>query len=299
MKLPRSSVAAGDLPFAEPAGYGLGKSGWVTSRFAPRDRVPLDLLDEWIEESFRAVAPKRLVAALDRGPSDERSLPVARSKTAKRKAAKTTATQRSAGPETSPKVDAYIAKSGAFARPILKKVRAAFHEGCPELREVMKWSTPHFEHHGLLGGMAAFKEHVSFGFWRGKELDDRHGNFQIVGRSGMSSMKVASVRDLPAKRELVRLVRQAKRLNEAGPAKRPVDKRGARALPIPDWFMAALRKNRKALATFEAFSTSHRNEYVEWVTAAKQDATRENRMKTAIEWMEQGKPRNWRYMKKR
>ncbi|HEV2851416.1 MAG TPA: MmcQ/YjbR family DNA-binding protein [Thermoanaerobaculia bacterium] len=63
-KLPLSGVAALALPFASPTEYGLGKSGWVTARFAPGDEVPLELLREWLDESYRAIAPKKLAARL-------------------------------------------------------------------------------------------------------------------------------------------------------------------------------------------------------------------------------------------
>jgi predicted DNA-binding protein (MmcQ/YjbR family) len=67
VKLPHSGVAALVLPFASPTRYGMGKSGWVTASFGPKDRIPGDLLASWLDESYRAVAPKRLVAALDQG----------------------------------------------------------------------------------------------------------------------------------------------------------------------------------------------------------------------------------------
>ena len=63
-KLPLSGVAALALPFASPTHYGLGKSGWVTARFAKGDEIPLELLEAWIDESYRAIAPKKLVARL-------------------------------------------------------------------------------------------------------------------------------------------------------------------------------------------------------------------------------------------
>ena len=70
VKLPESGAVALALPFAEPTGYGLGKSGWVTARFAPGDDVPVGMLTGWVDESFRAVAPRRVVAQLeaDEGP---------------------------------------------------------------------------------------------------------------------------------------------------------------------------------------------------------------------------------------
>ena len=65
LKLPESSEAALDLPFAKPTGYGLGKAAWVTAIFGPNDQPPMDILKAWILESYRAVAPKKLVAELD------------------------------------------------------------------------------------------------------------------------------------------------------------------------------------------------------------------------------------------
>jgi predicted DNA-binding protein (MmcQ/YjbR family) len=64
VKLPQSRDMAADLPFAEPTGYGLGKSGWVTARFEKVSDVPVGLLQEWITESYRAIAPKKLVKLL-------------------------------------------------------------------------------------------------------------------------------------------------------------------------------------------------------------------------------------------
>jgi predicted DNA-binding protein (MmcQ/YjbR family) len=67
-KLPHSNIAALMLPFAKPTGYGLGKSGWVSAQFSKGKRPPMDLLEAWIDESYRAQAPKKLVAGLVRGP---------------------------------------------------------------------------------------------------------------------------------------------------------------------------------------------------------------------------------------
>jgi predicted DNA-binding protein (MmcQ/YjbR family) len=64
VKLPDSATLALGLPFTEPTGYGLGKSGWVTARFGPRDEAPVEILEQWIDESYRAVAPRKLVATL-------------------------------------------------------------------------------------------------------------------------------------------------------------------------------------------------------------------------------------------
>ena len=79
--------------------------------------------------------------------------------------------------------------------------------------------------------------------------------------------------------------------------KPPGERKPAKPLAVPAYFSAALKKNKKAQATFNGFSTSNRNEYVEWITEAKQEATRKTRMATAIEWLAEGKSRNWKYTK--
>lgn len=200
----------------------------------------------------------------------------------------------------SPEFDAYIARSADFARPILEKIRKLFHRACPEIEETIKWGFPHFEYKGIVGSMAAFKQHASFGFWKGKLLKDPYGLFTVMENAAMSGAKVSDISELPADKILLDYIRQAVALNEAG-VKLPAKKKHARpkTVEVPDYFKKALKQNRKALATFEAFSPSHRREYVEWITEAKQQATRDRRMATAIEWLSAGKPHDWKYQRKK
>jgi hypothetical protein len=196
---------------------------------------------------------------------------------------------------TSPAVDAYVAKAPDFARPILKRIRAAFHKGCPALEERLKWGMPSFEYKGLMGGMAAFKAHVSWGFWRQKELPDPD---RIFGREGMhGGGKLSAVSQLPTQRIMVKYVKAAALLNETGPARRALGKPRP-PVKVPGSFRRALATNRKARTTFEGFAPSHKREYIEWITEAQQEATRERRISTAIRWLAQGKSRNWKYEKR-
>lgn len=191
-----------------------------------------------------------------------------------------------------PKVDAYIAKSAEFARPILEHLREIVHAACPEVEEEIKWSSPHFMYRGMLCGMAAFKQHCAFGFWKAALVvpDDR--NDDAMGNFGC----IATVKDLPPRRTIEGYIKKAMKLNEddVKPA-RP--KSGAPKPPVelPDDLAAALKKNKKAAATYEAFSPSARREYVEWITEAKREETRAKRVAQAVEWMAEGKQRNWKY----
>ena len=194
-------------------------------------------------------------------------------------------------PKRDPRVDAYIAASGAFAQPILKHLRGLVHRACPDVEETLKWRMPTFMYHGILCGMAAFKRHVSFGFWK-------HALVMGAGapRDGMGSFgKVARLGELPADTVIVTAVRRAMRLNETG-AKVPRGARQRTAPTVPDELAAALRRNKRAFAVFEGFSPSNRRDYIEWITQARREETRSRRLAQALEWIAAGKPRNWKYL---
>jgi uncharacterized protein YdeI (YjbR/CyaY-like superfamily) len=193
-----------------------------------------------------------------------------------------------------PRIDAYIAKSADFAKPILKHLRKVVHAGCPQVEETIKWSMPHFDYKGVMCGMAAFKEHCAFGFWKADLIFDLHKQAE---KSGMGSFGcIKSLKDLPNEKTLIGYVKKAAALNEAGiKAPRRTQPKKREALPMPDYFTAALKKNAKAREAFENFSASHRREYIEWITEAKREETRKERLAKTIEWLSEGKPRNWKY----
>ena len=195
----------------------------------------------------------------------------------------------------SPEFDAYIAAAPDYARPVLKKLRTLMHKACPQIQEEMKWSQPMFVHQGIVAGMGAFKEHIRFAFWRGKLMGDKHGIFGD-SQGGQAVMKLRAISDLPSDKILLDVIKQAIALHDAGVKVARPKKTGPRAeLKVPDYLTKALKKNKRALATFEGFSYSKRNDYIEWLVEAKQEATREKRLATAIEWMTEGKARNWKY----
>ena len=194
------------------------------------------------------------------------------------------------------RVDDYIAKSAEFARPILTYLRDLVHEACPDVEETMKWSFPHFMYKGMMCSMASFKEHCAFGFWKSSLIVEKGGATaeKAAGQFG----RITQLSDLPSKKVLSGYVKEAMKLNEAGvkTPSRMTPKAPKAELVVPDDLTSALQANQKARATFENFSTSQKREYVEWLTEAKAEATRARRLETAIEWMAEGKPRNWKYM---
>ena len=203
-------------------------------------------------------------------------------------------------PQTDARVDAYIKRAPAFAQPMLVRIRKAFHKGCPQVVETIKWGWPAFEHHGLLGGMAAFKQHVSYGFWRGEDLDDPDGLFPEAGGASVFGAKPASLKELPTQAVLAAYVRRAAALNEEIAAgTRPKTRRQTpkRRLPpkVPADLAEALAADASAKAFFRGLAPSHQREYVEWIVEAKREATRAKRVATTIAWLAEGKRRNWRY----
>jgi uncharacterized protein YdeI (YjbR/CyaY-like superfamily) len=189
-----------------------------------------------------------------------------------------------------PRVDAYIANAAPFARPILAELRARLHAAVPGVAETIKWSMPFFEYgRKPFANMAAFKAHCSFGFWH--PLMRKQGSDDAMGQFG----RLASLDDLPAKAEFARLAKRAKALADEGVKVPPKPKAARAPSPVPDDLRAALAKNAKALASFEAFSPSARKDYVAWITEAKRPETRTARIAQAVEWMAQGKKRHWKY----
>jgi uncharacterized protein YdeI (YjbR/CyaY-like superfamily) len=197
--------------------------------------------------------------------------------------------------ETDPRIDAYIARQADFARPILEHLRSAVRSACPEAEEAMKWSMPYFLYKGqMLAGMAAFKAHATFGFWRAPEvLGETGAEHEAMGQFG----RLTSVADLPADDVLHDLIRKAMALTDAGV--RPARAKAApkAGIETPPELEAALSANPAARATFDGFPPGCRREYVEWVAEAKRPETRDKRIAQAVEWMAEGKRRNWKYEK--
>ncbi|MCE6990915.1 YdeI family protein [Dyadobacter sp. CY323] len=203
---------------------------------------------------------------------------------------------------TDPRVDTYILKSADFAIPILEYLRAVIHNACPEVKETMKWSFPNFDYHGsIMCNMASFKGHCSFGFWLASQLTDPH-NVLTTGdeKNAMGQLgKIKSLDDLPSEEYLTGLVKEAMHLIDSGVKQKRSEKSAEpKELAIPDYVPEALSKSPKAQETFAKFSYSNKKDYIEWFEEAKTEATRNKRVATAIEWMEEGKSRNWKYERK-
>ncbi|MDR0793404.1 MAG: YdeI/OmpD-associated family protein [Chitinophagaceae bacterium] len=205
-------------------------------------------------------------------------------------------------PQTDTRVDTYIAKSASFAQPILVHLRSLIHKSCPNVMETIKWGMPNFDYKGkILCNFAAFKQHCAFNFWLGsvmqtvKEFSVSADREEAMGDLG----KIKSLSDLPPDKLFLKALKEAQDLIDKGvtlPKKQKDD--APKEISVPDYFVKALKKNKQAADVFNKFSYSCKKEYVDWITEAKTDATREKRIATAIEWLAEGKSRMWKYEKK-
>jgi uncharacterized protein YdeI (YjbR/CyaY-like superfamily) len=191
-----------------------------------------------------------------------------------------------------PRIDAYVAKAQPFSQPILEHVRTRVHAVLPDVEETVKWGMPAY----TLGGKivlitAAFKAHLALNFWRGQELRGDGANADAMGQFG----KIKSLADLPPDKELDRLIREAADLAKSAPAPRKTKHAPKPAPELHPEFAAALAKAPEAKAVLDSFPPSAQRDYFEWIADAKQDATRQKRIATAIEWLGEGKRRHWKY----
>lgn len=191
-----------------------------------------------------------------------------------------------------PRIDAYIARAQPFARPILEKVRERVHAVVPDAEETVKWSMPAYTVGGkILLITAAFKAHAALNFWRGQDLRGDESNADAMGQFG----KLKSAAGLPPQAELDRLIREAAELAKTAPAPRKTKHEPKPAPELHPEFAAALAKAPKAKAALDGFPPSAQRDYFEWISEAKQDATRQKRIATAVEWLSEGKRRHWKY----
>lgn len=193
------------------------------------------------------------------------------------------------------RVDTYISKSQDFAKPILEHIRGLVHKACPDVEETIKWGMPSFEYKGPYCMMAGFKHHCAFIFWKASLMKDPRLIANAKSEVSMGHLKkITSIKDLPSKKILLSYLKEAAKLNADGIKRAPKPK-VKKELVVPAYFTKVLKKNKKAFETFKSFSYSHKKDYVDWITEAKTDETRNKRIATTIVWLAKGRPRNWKY----
>ncbi|NMP30123.1 hypothetical protein HII17_00990 [Thalassotalea sp. M1531] len=189
----------------------------------------------------------------------------------------------------------YIEQASNFAQPILIKLRALIHQAAPDIDEVIKWRQPCFEKNGLICATAAFKKHINFSFFNGKHLTDKSGMFTDNENNNLGSIKITSLDTLPADDIIIDFIQQAIVYNRQEKPKKTVTRKDKSTLTLPSELKKALTQNCIAQEQFEQMSYSKQKDYVDWINGAKRQTTKEKRLNTAIEWISEGKGRNWKY----
>lgn len=193
----------------------------------------------------------------------------------------------------------YILNSAPFAQEILLHIRSVVHDACPQVEESLKWGFPHFGFKGsILCSMAAFKNHCAFGFWLGCYMTDSFKLMESKDKSGMGNFgQLKSLKDLPPDEILILYIREAMDLSEKDVKIQKPKPVSVQELVVPDYFAKAIAQDSKARTIFETFSPGKKKEYMMWITEAKTDATRQKRLEQSLEWIAEGKSRNWKYEK--
>lgn len=201
-------------------------------------------------------------------------------------------------PKKEIKIDNYIAGAADFAKPILNHIRELVHNACPGVEEKIKWGMPFFDYKGeMLCHMASFKHHAVMSFWKAILMKDPVLVENARSESAMGHLgRLTTLKDLPPDKKITAWIKEAMQLTDKG-IKLPVKAKPAvkPALTVPEYFTKALAKNKKAKQVFENFAYAHKKEYLQWITEAKTEETRIKRMETALEWIAEGKGRNWKY----
>lgn len=195
------------------------------------------------------------------------------------------------------RVDVYIECAADFAKPILVHLRKLVHSASAELRETIKWNCPFFDYRGPVCQMAAFKQHCAFGFWKAAVMDDPEKILNQQPDTAGSFGRITSVADLPEDEILMAYIRQAVALNQDGIIAPPrlKAKMNKADLLVPAYFTDLLDQHTEIKEQFHKFSASQQKEYVRWFEEAKTELTKNKRIETAMEWISQGKIRNWKY----
>ena len=196
------------------------------------------------------------------------------------------------------RIDNYIAKSADFAKPILNHLRKLIHTACPDVEEAIKWGFPHYDYKGIMCSTAAFKSHCAFNFWKASLMKDA----KLFTENNKSSMghygKISSLKGLPSDKIIIARIKEAMQLNDDGIKLPERNKAENKDVVVPDLFEKELKKNKQAATVFNNFSSSQKREYTDWISDAKTEETRNKRIATAVEWISEGKIRNWKYLKK-
>ncbi|MGB0177305.1 MAG: DUF1801 domain-containing protein [Owenweeksia sp.] len=195
-------------------------------------------------------------------------------------------------------IDEYLKNlEGHFAHPVLARVRELIHHTVPGIEEKIKWGAPSFEYKGLMMSMVAFKEHSAVWFHKGALFNDPQNLLEASSENtkAMRKYQISANEDLNEE-GLKGLILEAVAANDKGEQVEGYNQRD-KTYDQSDLLDEALKSNRQARDTYNGFSDYKKREYVEFIETAKQEATRQRRLKKSLDLLEQGLGLNDKYRK--
>ncbi|HMC96805.1 MAG TPA: YdeI/OmpD-associated family protein [Flavobacteriales bacterium] len=186
-------------------------------------------------------------------------------------------------------INLYIAEHPEWHRKTLVRLRQLIHSVDEDIEETWRWNAPSFDHDGIMLGLHGFKTFVTVWFHKGALLKDTHGLFEKLEKGEDKGMRAYKVHEGEAidEKSFVELVRQAVKVNQSG-AKLTDARPAKKALKVPTDLEGCLKKDDQAWEHWEKFNHTHKKEYVEWITDAKQEETRKRRIAQALEMIREG-----------
>lgn len=192
------------------------------------------------------------------------------------------------------KIDAFIKACPEWQAAILTDLRKWAHEAGEPVSEHYRWGAPHFDHNGIMFGMMAFKKHINLFFHKGALVEDIHGLFDPIDKEkGTRSVKFTEG-DVPNEKQLKSLFASAIEVNKAG-LQLKAAKPKAKAVRTPSVLMSLLKTTPAAMSHWKSLPPSHKREYIDWISDAKREQTRENRLSKTLEMLSAGKGLNDKY----
>ncbi|MBL7963214.1 MAG: YdeI/OmpD-associated family protein [Flavobacteriales bacterium] len=193
-------------------------------------------------------------------------------------------------------INEYIAEQPEWQRKVLVRLRQLIHSTDEQVTEAWRWNAPAFDHNGIMIGLHGFKHFVSVWFHKGALVKDAHKLFDKPEKDEDKGIRKYKVHEGEAINEkaFVDLVKQAVKVNQSG-ARLSDAKPARKALVMPAELETCLRNDEEAWAQWEKFSPSHKKEYVEWITDAKQEETRKRRIAESFHMIRTGAGLNDKY----
>lgn len=193
--------------------------------------------------------------------------------------------------EASENITAYIEKATPEFKEVMIALRSVLNNPNFDIKEDWKWGAPNFNNEGMICWLAHFRNHVGMNFFKGTLIKDKYNLFtHYREEKGNRQLKFSDINQIIPE-QIEYYIEEAIKLNQENikVVKKEIDT----SLPLD--LETELNNNPKAKMFFESLAPSYKRDYIEWIEEAKREATRTKRLATTMEWLSEGKKKNWKY----